>query len=973
MKPTKLVSQSEPEGTEEPEQEVKDTLQRLCELFYWQRHKKYASLFLQSCDWLDFRTSMLGQLTSVQMSSSRAIDGVRRVLGREEPPLFLIGWSSSSVPLDSSAGLKQVVVSKSLNGFLPVNKITETLALFNPSASSATASMNNGLLDRPASVNQILNNTTFSSGSSVKQQSSILSSHLHNQNIHGNLQQQQNGGNNGGGGIQKYSITHDMAIYAHTLKLSRLPLSTITAAAQKSLSTHSYNALKNERYFVAVMEEVEKLRAQQGWSLMQPRKFTSGPPSTGLNISSSSTPAATTAVNAVGGGGVLKRRKVHWDHLIEGVEALALDFVEERRWRVSMALYFAMQCQRAYQLKQQNSHNSTLNSAVSKVGEREMFAITSSSEGTGSEMMQHQHTVYQILPPSSIFSPTSDALSALLASETSSASSLTTKQNNNNSDLKSNIGPLVHCESVDRLPICPTKACFMDVSATEMSMYKDIAKILNDERLYFHTMPAVFEFDLNGSGSGSSSLGGAGAGGQGSHALVPSHPPNLQVRAPVIWTPEEDDILMKCTPLTNQNWVLLSEMLSKDSRKRKLDWDCYSRYQVLAGKLAGSSSVSQTSTMGMGLVGMLAFGKLSSRRDERRRAAKHSHFFDGVAKLVKKRDQVSSSSSSSNKKKKDAEDTKKQSSTSTGDASPNEQAERKVVNLNCHSSHMAILQRAGVEPNKFRSVLEHSDRRYKLQKMIEQQRPNPKALPSLPIPKPANVPRASSPGPTSPTGPRPPIAPARPQMTMTQQQVQQFLQRQNMLRQFPNMPLQQPGMMNLMPMQRLMYRPPQIGRQPGQPLPQTGAQPAPSSGQQQQQQQQQVMPRPSVTPEVVAAIEEAKRAQALLVQQQIAAAAQSQQESQTPPPPQEPTSSAEASPSSNAVADKKAKQQSINTRDNSSNNNNKTSPSKRKDRKSSAATSNASSKIEDDDEEAQSPRSIPTRSTPRRRRGAADS
>ena len=42
--------------------------------------------------------------------------------------------------------------------------------------------------------------------------------------------------------------------------------------------------------------------------------------------------------------------------------------------------------------------------------------------------------------------------------------------------------------------------------------------------------------------------------------------------------------------------------------------------------------------MGMGLVGMLAFGTTMVKRDDKRRAAKHANFFDGLIKVIKKRD-----------------------------------------------------------------------------------------------------------------------------------------------------------------------------------------------------------------------------------------------------------------------------------------------------------------------------------------------
>jgi hypothetical protein len=211
--------------------------------------------------------------------------------------------------------------------------------------------------------------------------------------------------------------------------------------------------------------------------------------------------------------------------------------------------------------------------------------------------------------------------------------------------------------------------------------------------------------------------------------------------------------------------------------------------------------------MGMGLVGMLALGNSSFRGrkdDSRKRASRHLHFFDGLYKVVKKRETAKANSTS-----KSATSSAVTTTPGTiGSSEPSSPAihsedakDKKGPSLQSHMSHQAIASRAGFDPKDVKGPLEHSERRWRMQKMEINVRTQQAGLANVQslsgnratapsnggaIPRAVNQVQIAQGLATTPSS-RSSVVPTSgnirpPHMTMTQAQIQQFMQRQNLLR-----------------------------------------------------------------------------------------------------------------------------------------------------------------------------------------------
>lgn len=158
---------------------------------------------------------------------------------------------------------------------------------------------------------------------------------------------------------------------------------------------------------------------------------------------------------------------------------------------------------------------------------------------------------------------------------------------------------------------------------------------------------------------------------------IPASLSNIRGKKAVAWTEEEDQSLMFATSLYKNNWSLISEHVKSrvsEQRDFKSPWDCWSRFQ----HIHLSRAVPSNEDFKM------------SRNTVRQRASRHMQLFDSFSRVLKKRD---------NQK---------------NNATP-----KQKINPNTHVSHQAISARAGVDPRRYRTPLEHNDRKWKLQRMAE--------------------------------------------------------------------------------------------------------------------------------------------------------------------------------------------------------------------------------------------------------------
>lgn len=246
-------------------------------------------------------------------------------------------------------------------------------------------------------------------------------------------------------------VNQPSGLYAYKLKLTRLPLAEILSNAQKLISTKAHTLVRHEVDDFALLSAVEALKAKSNWSLLQPKKFN------------------------------YKRSKCHYDHLLDGIHLLAIDFHQERNWKISCAYYFALQCsQHPYHLnKLSNFH-----------------ADQSSSE---TEKRKGKHKLQHLV----------DNVPLTIQCDSENIPTLTLSDST-----------FIPSETVDSLHMVPiydftTADYYQNYNfhslATAANKRPKIAKVLNDERLYFAALESIIKAEIMKS------------------TIVPPHPPNLQV------------------------------------------------------------------------------------------------------------------------------------------------------------------------------------------------------------------------------------------------------------------------------------------------------------------------------------------------------------------------------------------------------------------------------------------------------------
>ncbi len=161
---------------------------------------------------------------------------------------------------------------------------------------------------------------------------------------------------------------------------------------------------------------------------------------------------------------------------------------------------------------------------------------------------------------------------------------------------------------------------------------------------------------------------------------VPPPPSSTTNRSAKLWTTEEDARLLVLVQGYNRNWALIAECLARPLTfpvEVKTPWDCSARFEHLTKRPERAEAT-----------------KANTLEDMKRKATRHLHFFESVAKVIKKRDAQKPSNAGANKK----------------------------VSLTAHVSHAAIATRAGVDPKRYRTPLEHNERRWSMQQL------NPEAI-----------------------------------------------------------------------------------------------------------------------------------------------------------------------------------------------------------------------------------------------------
>ena len=456
-------------------------------------------------------------------------------------------------------------------------------------------------------------------------------------------------------------------LYKMQLRTERQPLVDMAQQAQKSMTTMDWSVAIRSSLSLKILQRVEELKTESKWSLRQPKKFVAP-----------------------------IRPKTSWDFLLDEAKWMALDFRQERKWKIAMAYAVSQEVKAWHQRR--NAKQATAHSASP-------LLVTAFHD-----------TKASAVDPNQLFVPFScdGYLDDVDVVPITPVSRLTC------------VRLLFHDITPEHNLGVPTKpdGYFLDIASKKQSIF-----FVEDR-----PEPKPAALTLNASA-------------------------NVRNRPLLSWTVDEDDILLKQAKLSHNNWVYIAEYLNTkitDKSMKKTLWDCASRFD----HLKNSSSAKPH----------------KSRRDEtKRRAARHAHFFEGLAKYLKRRDHQKQ------RQEKSAED----GPTIT------------KVNLTSHISHQAIAARAGVDTNLYKTPLDLNDRRMKLLKQAEANKLNaagqaqagmlsarsqfrPAAPGSPPSANATNTPARPNAGPV--------VRPAGPPMTMTQAQVQNFLRQQAMYRGSPPVP-----------------------------------------------------------------------------------------------------------------------------------------------------------------------------------------
>lgn len=107
-------------------------------------------------------------------------------------------------------------------------------------------------------------------------------------------------------GIKGYNL------HQTKLKIQQKPLTSVLPKAQKVVTYEDWKAAQDQVKFLNVMEQIDHLKQDSMWSLKQIKPQVMPP-----------------------------REKCQWDYMLEEMEWLAVDFREERKWKICTAYKLA--------------------------------------------------------------------------------------------------------------------------------------------------------------------------------------------------------------------------------------------------------------------------------------------------------------------------------------------------------------------------------------------------------------------------------------------------------------------------------------------------------------------------------------------------------------------------------------------------------------------------------------------------------
>lgn len=440
-------------------------------------------------------------------------------------------------------------------------------------------------------------------------------------------------------------------LYAHQLRLERQPLAPLLHSASKSLNTTDWTRAMADTHAAHVLRLVDVQRERGTWSVRQPRKFRPAP-----------------------------RVPCHWDGMLGEMRWLALDFRQERRWKMAVAAVIAQEAREVVQKRH--------------------------AEADASLIRPYTPPPLSTMP---LFYRAFDADAAKTVDPGDCYAGITALDPRK----------LRMLEDVDMMPVAVLtrhavgRVLFAGDRRDEVKAIRLPA--LSGEGMY---LPGVEKERVSGMSEGTRCrhkcitlitahtnvtvfVSDTPIDIKPSTAFNPIVPSNQKNRPALQWTADEDHQLLSLAALSHNNWTLTADTINSrrshafaDYNSTKTPWDCAQRAEVLAKNTALAAKVQR------------------GRGDEwKRRAMRHMHFMDGVMKVARKRDAQLAKAQPAQVKS----TTSVSAPTGSGDSETTLSAPattKPKVNLAAHVSHTAIAQRCGVDPKIYRDARALNERRW---------------------------------------------------------------------------------------------------------------------------------------------------------------------------------------------------------------------------------------------------------------------
>ncbi|KAJ3318096.1 chromatin modification- protein VID21 [Boothiomyces sp. JEL0866] len=356
------------------------------------------------------------------------------------------------------------------------------------------------------------------------------------------------------------------------LKIQQKPLTSVLPKAQKVVTYRDWKAAQDQVKFLNVMDQIDHLKQDNVWSLKQ--------------IKPQVMPG---------------RVKCQWDYMLEEMEWLAVDFREERKWKICAAYNLAKWCMEWHLApdksklcvstkphvekvvnKDENMDQDTVNNDTEDIAEKPVAEEKESEiKATKTVVWKTPAPVQVTVDPSDVFKAPQPVQTEAVREKEPSPSAITI-------DLMSNLYFLPsstnQAQGLSGIPTYLPPKLTTELYSENDSIAKISQIMLTDYFESFNTLDQDVKV-LSGMNKYSKSL---------PKSNLFENPENEQIKPPKsvqyekssgVWIAEEEESLYHLAEAYNQNWELIASTLNGSrigNSKKRTDWCCYEKYKDLA-------------------------------------------------------------------------------------------------------------------------------------------------------------------------------------------------------------------------------------------------------------------------------------------------------------------------------------------------------------------------------------------------------